>query len=178
MSKSAVILQFPTGEPLPTPPPDEEDSAPRRSLVRWVCVLLAGSVVAGTVAGALTRPPQRAMAPPDAPVLSGVRTVNAIDVVCRRHPRAMYRAQLHGVFYSGIALQNTSGALYATGPIPPSVTLNPSLYPGGQYRHVVVSAWPGHEQLLAAGTWVTVTGIVSCIDPVQIEYLASRNANP
>lgn len=179
MSKSAVILKFPGGEPIHVPPRDEEPPQPRRRWSAWIGGTLAVLTVIGTFIGALTRTSGGATDPPPATTIPGVRTVYGIQDFCTRHPRGLFRAEVHGVFYAGIALSGVSGELYNSGPIPPQVTLHPEAYGTVRaYRRVVVSAWPRHETDIPASAWVTLSGILSCTRPVQMEYLSYRGAAP
>jgi hypothetical protein len=177
MSKSALVLKFPSGEPIRPPP--EEDPTRHTRWPGWLGALLAGAVIAGTAVGAFKRSDNTAPAPPRSPVLSGLQTVFSAEKFCRSHPQLMVRTRLHGVFYSGAALEAVSGLMFNSGPMPPEVTLSPqnySSYP--QYRPVLVTAWPEHETLLPASAWVTVSGVLSCTRPVGMEYLSYHPSNP
>jgi hypothetical protein len=177
MSKSALVLKFPSGEPVAPQP--EEDPRPHTRWRGWLGALLAAAVIAGTTFGAFKRSDDNAPAPPRSPVLSKLQTVYSAERFCRSHPHLMVRARLKGVFYAGVALEAVNGLMFNSGPIPPAVTLSPqnySSYP--QYRPVVITAWPKHEVLLPASAWVTISGVLSCTRPVEMEYLTYHPSNP
>ena len=178
MSKSALVLKFPSGDPVAPQP--EEEPRPHVRWRGWLGALLAAAVIAGTALGAFRHSGDNASPPPRSPVLSRLQTVYSAQRFCQSHPHLVVRARLRGIFYAGAALQAVNGLMFNSGSIPPAVTLSPqnySSYP--QYRPVVTTAWPKHEVLLpGAGAPVTVSGVLSCTQPVGMQYLSYQPSNP
>jgi hypothetical protein len=171
MSTSAVILRFPSGEPV-IPPEDQGPTETSRTWQRWLGGVVALAVVVTTAIGAFVHPSSRASLPPNAPTLAGAQSVVAVDRICKSHPGAIYRGTVRGVFYSGLALQGVSGALFDSGPLPAAVIITPGMYADvPAYQRLVTVPWPDHDKELKTGYWMEMSGVLSCVNPVQLAYL-------